>query len=393
VADFTAISAVTGTLQRILDQRMESAGTVNITTAPPDVDVPTIDNPIVNLFLHRVTESPTLKNQDLPGLASPGSYGHPPLSLDLHYLITATGQDPNDDRGAQQILGDVMLTLHQHPFIAKDDPLLDPALTNEVELLKVTIEPLDPEQLASLWTATTSPMRLAIGYQVTVVQLEPTVVRTVAKPVLEPPEAGLRLHAVPLDRPAIDSIGVLRRLADGSVDERDVAYARTGEQLVVRGRGFVGGARVLLDDLDTTDRIDPSSTASRMLVTVDHPELGAGVHRVQVVRDVELGDPPDQRSVPFLRSNVSAFVHLPTVTAATPAAGPAGTDLAITGDSLFRDDAPSMVLIGDRAFPIGDGSPTEVTVTVDGLAPAVYPISVRVNGAESIDPFEFEVTA
>ena len=180
VSDFTGVQAVTATIRQILQQRMEEP--VPVTTAPPDVEVPNVDRPLANLFLYMVEESPTLKNQDLPGMVGPMSLGQPPLSLDLHYLVTGAGPDPNDDRGSHRVLGDVMLTLHEHPIVAKDDPLLDPVLQNEVELLKITMEPLDVEGLSKIWTATTAPLRLSVGYKVTVVQLESTQPRSVAKP-------------------------------------------------------------------------------------------------------------------------------------------------------------------------------------------------------------------
>lgn len=392
VSDFTGVQAVTATLREILRTRMSEPPA--ITTASPDVDVDNVDPPILNVFLYRVTESPTLKNQDLPGMVGPMSLGHPPLSLELHYLITATGPDLNDDRGAHRVLGDAMLTLHNHPIIAKDDPLLDPVLQNEVELIKVTSENLDTEELSKVWTATTAPLRLSAGYKITVVQLESTLPRSVAKPVLELPAAGPRVFAVPLDRPVIESVGVMRLLPDLSTVIQNVAYARVNEQLVIHGTSFYPGTRVMLGDVDASAAIDPASTSGRMLVgVVDDPALQPGVQRIQLIRDVEVGQTPDERTFPFLRSNVSAFVLIPTVTNVGPASGPDGTLVTVDGERLFRDDAPSMVLVGDRAFFVGVGAaPTQVQVAVSGLAAGTYPVSVRVNGAESIDPFTFEVT-
>ena len=391
MSDFTGVQAVTATIRQILQQRMEEP--VPVTTAPPDVEVPNVDRPLANLFLYMVEESPTLKNQDLPGMVGPMSLGQPPLSLDLHYLVTGAGPDPNDDRGSHRVLGDVMLTLHEHPIVAKDDPLLDPVLQNEVELLKITMEPLDVEGLSKIWTATTAPLRLAVGYKVTVVQLESTQPRSVAKPVKELPAGGPRVYAVSLNRPVIAALGVMRRLPDLTLEEQSVPYVRVGEQLLVEGSGFFPGTRPILGDFDASASTDPTSTSSRMLITVEDAGLLAGVHRVQLVRDVGVGEPPDERTFPFLRSNVAAFVLIPTVTGVTPASGPPGTAVAVDGLRLFRDDAPSMVLVGDRAFPIGpDGSDTRVQVTVTGLPSGVYPVSVRVNGAESIDAFDFEVT-
>jgi hypothetical protein len=197
---------------------------------------------------------------------------------------------------------------------------------------------------------------------------------------------------VSLNRPVIATLGVMRRLPDLTVEEQSVPYVRIGEQLVVEGSGFFAGTRPILGDSDASSSVDPTSTGSRMLVTVEG-DLLAGVHRVQLVRDVDVGEPPGERTFPFLRSNVAAFVLIPTVTGVTPASGPPGTALVVQGVRLFRDDAPSMVLVGDRAFPVGpDGTDTRVEVTVTGLPSGVYPVSVRVNGAESIDAFDFEVT-
>jgi hypothetical protein len=201
------------------------------------------------------------------------------------------------------------------------------------------------------------------------------------------------VYAVSLNRPVIANLGVMRRLPDLTVEQQTVPYVRLGEQLLVEGSGFFAGTRPILGEVDASASVDPTSTSGRMLVTVEEESLLAGVHRVQLVRDVDVGEPPDERSFPFMRSNVAAFVLIPTVTGVSPASGPAGTDLVIQGIRLFRGDAPSMVLVGDRAFPIGpDGTDTEVEVRVTGLPSGVYPVSVRVNGAESIDAFDFEVT-
>ena len=390
MSDFTGVQAITATLREILLQRMAEPPT--ITAAGLNVDISDVDPPILNLFLYRITESAGLKNQDLPGMAGPLSLGRPPLSLELHYLITATGLDPNDDRGAHRVLGDAMLTLHDHPIIAKDDPLLDPALQNAAELITVTMEQLDTEELSKIWTAATAPVRLCTGYKVTVVQLESTRPRRVAKPVLAPPAAGPRVYAVPLDRPVIASVGVMRLLPDLSVVEQNVPYVRVGEQLVVRGTGFFPGTRVMLGEVDATTSIDPASTSSRMLVQVVDAALQPGVQRLQLIRDVEVGEPPEERVFPFLRSNVSAFVLIPTITTVSPADGPDGTVITVTGQRLCRADVPSMVLVGDRAFLLAAGTPTQVQLAVSGLPAGIYPVSVRVNGAESIDAHTFEVT-
>jgi hypothetical protein len=389
MADFSGIQAVTETLRRLLLDRMQERATLtDVTTSSLDSDdVP--DGPWVNLFLYRITESAELKNQELAGMGGPLSLGRPPLSVNLHYLVTTMGLDSADTRGAHRVLGDVMLTLHDHPVIAKDDPVLDPALQQEVELLKVSLEPLATEELSNIWTATTAPYSLSVAYRVTVLQLESTLPEPVPRQVGAPPEAGPRVHVLPLDRPQITAVGV-RRDPGGEVEP--MPYARLGDTLVVDGGRLHPGRRVLLGGVDATAAVDPASTAGRLLVTVpDEPALQAGIHRLQVVGDVPIGEPP--REVPVMRSNLAAFVLIPTVSSTTPATGAPGTTLTITGERLVADGGSTIVLIGNRAVTPGAGATaTRATVTVPELPAGVHPVSARVNGAESVDPASFEVT-
>ena len=94
-----------------------------------------------------------------------------------------------------------------------------------------------------------------------------------------------------------------------------------------------------------------------------------------------------------MRSQVTAFVVVPAITALSVASGPNGTTITITGTRLVSDRGPTIVVLGDRPLaPDPGGTDTQIDVTVAGFGPATYPLSVRVNGAESIDRIEFEVT-
>jgi hypothetical protein len=193
---------------------------------------------------------------------------------------------------------------------------------------------------------------------------------------------------VPLDRPQITAVGVTR----GALDEVEaIPYARIGDTLVIDGGQLHPGRRVLLGDVEAA--VDAASTASRVFVEVpDEQALQAGIQRLQLVGDIQIGEPP--RDVPVMRSNVAAFVLIPTIGSTSPAAGGAGAMLTITGDRLVADAGPTIVLIGDHAAnPQSGATATQAAVTVPPeLEPGVYPVRVRVNGAESIDPAGFEVT-
>ena len=391
MADFTGIEAVTDTLRQLLLQRMEASVGLTVRTAPLDADGATAA-PYVNLFLYRISENAEIRNQDLPGRGGPLAFGRPPLSLDLHYLMTAAGIDIDEDRGAQRLLGDAMLVLHDHAIIPQDDPVLHPALVGEVELLKISVDPLDSEDLTKIWTASTSAFRLSVGYKVTVVQLESTLPRRMPKPVLEPPtdpldpRSGPYVFAVPIDRPQIVSLLVIR---PPGTEEMPVPYARTGDVLVIRGSSFYPGTRVLLDGFDASANIAPESTGSTLFVEVpEDPALEAGIRRLELVRNVEVGS----NDVPLMRSGVTAFVLIPRIDSITAASGAAGSNLTIDGTNLIAGDGPTFVVVGDQAIEPTAATASQLQIVIPALPADTYPVSVRVNGAESIDPEIFQVT-
>lgn len=396
MSDFSGIAGVTRSLQRLLEDRL--VGPATVTAAPPDQTPSNVTGARLNLFLFRVSENATLRNQDLAGAAPPASYGRPPLSLDLHYLLHPVPAQPADDLAAHRLLGDAMLALHQLPIITDElrqsappnEPILDPSLIGDVEHLRISLAPASLDDLTKLWGATTAPLRVSVGYTVTVVRLEQTLPRRVAKPVLEPPAAGPRVHAVPIDRPQVSSVGVRR---DATDPESPTPYARIGDEVVVHGSGFQPGVTVVVGAADVTASVADGATATRLvLVLPDTPELGAGVHPVQVVRDVQLGDPADPLTLP-MRSNLVPIVVLPRLTAATPPNAAVGDPLTVQGTRLYDEDGPSFVLVGDRAVAAPSGATaTSVTVAVPDLPAGTYPVSVRVNGVESIDPATVVVT-
>src|SRR3954468_12324684 len=98
MADFQALGGVSATLQTLLLDRMELPDNITgapVTTGPLPFSSKDLhphkeqlETERLNLFLYRVTENGYLQNQEMPGRGSPGAFGHPPLSLNLHYLLT-----------------------------------------------------------------------------------------------------------------------------------------------------------------------------------------------------------------------------------------------------------------------------------------------------------------
>src|ERR1700733_3831454 len=155
MSNFEAIRGVTWTLRRLLQDNLEVAP-VTITLVPPDVTLAGVNGMRINLFLFLVAESPYLSNQEIPGEGSPGAYGYPPLSLSLHYLMTAynEGDSSNErDLPAQQALGSAMRVFHDFAILLNTNPALDPLLVGEFEKVKITLKPANLDEMTKVWSA------------------------------------------------------------------------------------------------------------------------------------------------------------------------------------------------------------------------------------------------
>jgi len=94
MSSYAAIAGVSSTLRNLIKDRLEQS--IPITIAPPDINVSGVSGKRLNIYLYQVTENPALRNQDFPKSSNTAAYGRPPLSLDLHYMITAFGGTERD---------------------------------------------------------------------------------------------------------------------------------------------------------------------------------------------------------------------------------------------------------------------------------------------------------
>src|SRR5690348_6042554 len=106
MSTYEAIGGVSESLKRLLENTIELPSSMPAVPPPfpvwigiPPKDDELDGDPLLNLFLYRITESPFLKNQEIPKPSPQSSYGHSPLSLDLHYLVTPYGRLGNGGAG------------------------------------------------------------------------------------------------------------------------------------------------------------------------------------------------------------------------------------------------------------------------------------------------------
>jgi hypothetical protein len=409
VSDFQAIGGVSATLQTLLFDRMErpdGVANVSVTVGTPrrPDDPAVVEDPRVNLFLYRVTENGYLQNQEIPGQGTGGAFGRPPLSLNLHYLLTAYGsvavQDAPvaapffDERIAHFLLGSAMRVLHDVPVVTPQlltvtapsgMPVLHDSLRDAFERVKITLEPLSLEDITKVWTALSLRYRLSAAYLVTVVQIESRRSRTFPRPVGQPPSPvpplpgsppvpGPMVHVITIRTPSITEVRVRPQ---GLTTVRPFPYAAIGDTLIVRGYNLAGGdVRVRLGEL----RIPVVNPASNEQLEVDVPD--ATIVNVGTI-------PPAQRLQPGARplsvtvadplvpqsamiSNDAVVMIVPRITPplAYVAAPPRALDIA--GTRLVNVDATGETVIGRAVVPRASylaATPTQLRVGIPDALP------------------------
>ncbi len=405
-----ALSRVSTTLADLLTDRMDRVEPISF--GPPKLDPGAMAGPRLNLFLFRIHENPAFRNDEDPRVATPGVPGHPPLALQLSYLLTSYGGQPAGvnalsadsmmDLDAQYILADAMRVLHDIPIVTRSTPrvrmlhpdpvILDPGLRAEYESLRISPITLTIDDLAKLWTAFKDEFQRSVAYEVSIVRIETVKPRASAQPVLVRHVAA---------RGGIHFAPVIQRIDPPAV----VAQ----EQATITGTGLGAMTLIVSDALGTGFPLQP-----RTINVV--PDLATGALRFAIPNDpahfmpgrksiaARVVDPATGHAI---TSDAFELVLLPDVTALSINASKFdGTQVTITGSLLGHAPPPDLptdplipvVLFGDYPIPRADtdcsnlGAATpKITVTLnapDPLGPQppvgrTVPIRVRVNGAES----------
>ena len=421
MANALAVAAVTATLRDLLRDGLIDhevapvVGDVKVSVLAPDQVEQKLapGSSQLNLFLYRVGTNPGWSNVGLPSRDSNGAVlTRPPLALDLQYLLTA---HTDQDLHAELLLGYGMQVLHETPVLDREAlrRALGPTTTNpphvpvtgeplptewrqlraveladQVEMVKVTPDPLGLEELSHLWSNLQAHYRPSAAYRVSVVLIESRRPARAAAPV-----RAVRSLVTPLRRPVIESVA---SRADPDDEPRVDRPIRTGDRLVLRGSQLGGGpVRVLVDA-----RTVAADTATARTVAVTLPDdLPAGVHGVQVVHEVLLGDPPVAHG--GAGSNVAIFVLRPAVVGQDPTRAddgrvtvpltitpPVGRTqrLAVVLEQRPRPSPPIEATDVAVIVPVRDAAEPTTTFAIDaGPLPAGrYLLRVQVDGADSL---------
>jgi len=246
-----AIQGVDDTLKKLVaDAVVALAPKPAVTIGALDRDS---DELRLNWFLYRVSPNAAYRNMEPPQTGWKTSRGRPPLALQLSYLLTAFPAAATNGGDQEQFahagLGAAMRALHENAIVTDADPALSPLARPLVEPLRITLDVLDLEAITKLWTAASKPIRLSVGYEVSLVVVDST--PPPADP--GPPVKTRRVAVLPSLGPRLVSIEPMR--LSGGVDE------------TLRADGLTGGVAFVLTE-EPGDPVNPAGAGKGWAMTI-----------------------------------------------------------------------------------------------------------------------------
>ncbi|MGN9793105.1 DUF4255 domain-containing protein [Streptomyces sp. OZ13] len=188
-----AVATVTQALSLLIADNLapEMDLAVNVETRKPPNEPPT--DPTITVFLYQVTPNPAMRHVDLPTRGPDGTLRkRPAAALDLHYLISAYGEEAT--LVGQRLIGCVIRTLHEIPVLPKDvielaaqaPYLAGSDLAESTQKVRFTPTVMDIDETSKLWGMLhQTPYALSVAYQASLVLIEGRERPVPAKPVTE----------------------------------------------------------------------------------------------------------------------------------------------------------------------------------------------------------------
>jgi len=235
-----AIAAVTATLRNLIKAGIgnEVPG-ATVTTQPPD-EV-TLPGDLINVYLYQTTLNAAWRNRDMPRQTKPGETGHPPLALNLFYLLTAYGKNNASpelpDLTSHRLLGRAMRVLLDHPILSGAEvknALQGNDLDEQIEHVRITQQPLTLDEMSKLWTTFQSNYRISTAYEVSVVLIESQLQSTAPLPVLKRGEEDRGVDA------QANLMAPFPTLTEMLLPIERQASAQLGNELTLRGHHLDG---------------------------------------------------------------------------------------------------------------------------------------------------------
>lgn len=195
------LSIVSDRLIALLTQSVQNsllwAGTsgqqfdITVTGFPPDkIRTLTEGDCYLSLYLFHISQDSFQRNSPVTGpWASPPltdptktttrvpATPFQPLSLDLHYILTAYANDGSYIK-EQQAMSIALKCFHEHPIVRATVPV-----NSRIEEFCLTMETESADEVGRLWQALSTSLRLSVIYKASVIFIEPPSPPSLVKPV------------------------------------------------------------------------------------------------------------------------------------------------------------------------------------------------------------------
>jgi hypothetical protein len=178
MSDYTVVSAVSETLKTFVWSMVKHESEIsfmigndeeNVCLDPPFLllgDDNRPENSCLSIYLYRILENGDMKNRPLERQIN-GLLEYPPLALNLYYLITPlTGSVEND----QRLLTKTMQIFYDHAILVGSE--LEPPLQDNMEELRIALDPLSIEDITRIWSGFLRPYYLSVSYEVKVIYVD-----------------------------------------------------------------------------------------------------------------------------------------------------------------------------------------------------------------------------
>ncbi|MET0309937.1 MAG: DUF4255 domain-containing protein [Sphingomonas sp.] len=390
-----AIAATTATLRNLLLSNVPLIDTdlsdLDVTTQPLDLARKGVTKAQLNLFLFETQVAAAWRNHDLPAQVRPGETGVPPLALNLHYLLTAWGRGESDnDSTSHRVLGSAMGLLNDHPLLGSAEiaaALAGNDLGNQIERVRITLRPMNIEEMSKLWTIFQSQYRVSVAYEVGVILIDSRRPARAPLPVLTRGAA---------DRGPIAVAGLLPNLDALRLPHAQSAI-RLGEAAIVTGTNLstVDTVAVLTNSLSDDEIVvapvttaDPGELSLPVADVADDPDALSRWHPGYYLVSLRQTRP----GVPPMSSNALPLALAPRITVAPLTAATGNVTLTVRCEPRLHPDQRVLLIFGDRQVkPDTIDTPADLTKssTLDFTVPQVvdagsYVVRLRVDGVDSI---------
>ena len=183
MSDYLVLDAVSKALRQILWDAFNADGVIRPIVGSEAAIV--FSNPTetardssnrLSLWLYQITENEHVKNQPMlraaaqplppppPGRAPRQVAQYPPMALNLYFLATPFAQS---DEADHMVLGKTMQVLYDNAII-----ILQDAMNNVFEELRVIFCRLSLEELTRIWESLREPYRLSVCYLIRVTRID-----------------------------------------------------------------------------------------------------------------------------------------------------------------------------------------------------------------------------